>query len=213
MQSSITQNEYEKSYLDTKIKELEKLNVQDNEIEELSVKRKSLLERSKIIEISQMASKKLVDSDNNIISELWNIHRQLIKFSDIFDPLNKNLESIILELESFDHEILSVSENLNEDSLNIDEIENRYFKIKEMERKYNINSSKFSEIIQLSKDRVKNLDNVTFDLERIKNQLNGVLPVSLRDYLLYIMINFAFKIKKVNFYAENYTKKNTLRHY
>ena len=40
-----------------------------------------------------------------------------------------------------------------------------------------------------------------------------VLPVSLRDYLLYIMINFAFKIKKVNFYAENYTKKNTLRHY
>ncbi len=172
LQNSVAQNEYEKAYLNNKIKDLELLNVKNNEMDELSLKRKSLLESSKIIEISQRSSKKLMDNNGGIISELWNMHKQLVKFSDVFNALDKNLESIIFELESLDHDMISICENLNENSLNIDEVESRFFKIKELERKYNINSSEFSEVIQSSKRRLKSLEDATFDLKRIKNNIN-----------------------------------------
>ena len=172
LQNSVAQNEYEKAYLNNKIKDLELLNVKNNEMDELSLKRKSLLESSKIIEISQRSSKKLMDNNGGIISELWNMHKQLVKFSDVFNALDKNLESIIFELESLDHDMISICENLNENSLNVDEVESRFFKIKELERKYNINSSEFSEVIQSSKRRLKSLEDATFDLERIKNNIN-----------------------------------------
>ncbi|MSO13232.1 DNA repair protein RecN [Rickettsiales endosymbiont of Trichoplax sp. H2] len=172
LQNSVAQNEYEKAYLNNKIKDLELLNVKNNEMDELFLKRKSLLESSKIIEISQRSSKKLMDNNGGIISELWNMHKQLVKFSDVFNALDKNLESIIFELESLDHDMISICENLNENSLNVDEVESRFFKIKELERKYNINSSEFSEVIQSSKRRLENLEDATFDLERIKNNIN-----------------------------------------
>ena len=135
LQNNIQKNEYEKAYLLNKIKELKELNISENELEELSVKRKNLLECSKILDISQLVSKKLIEGDSNIISELWLIHKQLNRYADVFIPHDKNLESIILELETFNNELTTISQNLIDDTENIEEIEGRYFKIKEAEKK------------------------------------------------------------------------------
>ena len=181
LQNNIQKNEYEKAYLLNKIKELEELNISENESEELSIKRKNLLESSKILDISQSISKKLIAGDSNIISELWLIQKQLNKYANVFIPYNKNLESIILELETFNNELTTISQNLIDDTENIEEIEGRYFKIKEAEKKYKADSSQFYSIIELSKTRLQALEDETFNLEQAEKNIANLK----KDYFKY----------------------------
>ena len=174
LQSNIQKNEYERAYLLNKIKDLEELAALENELDELAIKRKNLLESSKILDISQLVSKKLIEGDSNVISELWSIHKQLNRFTDVFTPYDKNLESIILELETFNNEITRISQNLINDTENIEEIESRYFKIKEAEKKYKEDSSKFPAIIELSKMRLQALEDETFNLELVEKNITGL---------------------------------------
>ena len=165
-------NQYEIAYLKNTIEELTALDVNENEMQELSTKREGLQECSKILDAINPLTQKLSRADDSLISQLWAMHKSLIKFQNIFSEQGKKLESIITELDSTSAELENKVQTLVEDSQDIDSIETRFYKLKDAEKKYSTCSSKFKELIETSENRLETLERDKLDLESLEKEID-----------------------------------------
>lgn len=164
-------NKYEITYLKSSIEELKALNIQEEEKKELEAKRKKLSESANIVEISQVLSQALHNREGSILSELWSLQKQFTKLPETLGMHSKKLEKVINELEELHGEMEQLSNELMEDIKHIDEIENRYYKIKEVERKYKIESQDFANHIEVLEKKLEELEDRQYYMEEIEKKL------------------------------------------
>ena len=123
------------------IKELEELNFLPGEDEELSRKRRLLMNSERLVEgLGEILAE--ADQTTDIPTMLNRIIQKLVKLADLaddqFDNVIKSFERGLLEVnEGFD-ELQKLSDKISLDPLELERVEERLFKIRGLARKYEV---------------------------------------------------------------------------
>lgn len=166
--------ENEKDYLAHIIKELEDLNIQENEEDELSDKRQTMMNREKIIDLLNNV-KNIVDGQHPVVKLLSNSQNVLsrgVQYGDNLVEENKNIFEEIID--DFEKSIIEFNEGLSKidniydildyDENELNEIEERLFLIRNLSRKFNIQSIYFNDFLAELKVKLTKLENQTIEM-------------------------------------------------
>lgn len=174
--------EKEKDYLQNAIKELKDLDIQENEEEQLNEQRISMINKEKIIDILNDV-KNIIDGINPISKQIVNAENYLSRgnafgenllekgknaFEDIIDDFERGLIEFNEGLSKVDE----IYENLDYSEEKVNEVEERLFLIRNLARKYNIQSIFFNDFLIELKKKLENLENQTIEMDDIKVNLN-----------------------------------------
>lgn len=228
------QNEREKDYLEHIIKELQSAKIEVGEEEILTEKRNLILNGEKITSLLTEVSSDLAEVDSKIFSSNKSLIRNqnlgsLVKSDD--NKLEK-LINILDEISAKNDEarsiVDSVLSSLDAGELSLEEIEERLFLIKNLSRKFNLQSDELPEFLEKTINKlniVANFSVLTKDLEKQKEKLEKEylskaeelsksrqkaalsLTRKVEDELSFLKmsgVKFAVKIEKLA--PENYSK-------
>lgn len=126
-------------FLKRKLNEIDKIKTYDGELEELEEKRRVYRASGKIIEALNEAKKNMSGGSESIIGKLQNTIRAMSSVSDIgeeFFQLNERLKSTLIELEDISDAIDASLDNTDVTESDIDQLEDRLHKVRELIRKY-----------------------------------------------------------------------------
>ncbi len=126
-------------FLKRKLNEIDKIKTYDGELEELEEKRRVYRASGKIIEALNEAEKNMSGGSESIIGKLQNTIRAMSSVSDIgeeFFQLNERLKSTLIELEDISDAIDASLDNTDVTESDIDQLEDRLHKVRELIRKY-----------------------------------------------------------------------------
>ncbi|MGB4191391.1 MAG: DNA repair protein RecN [Rickettsiales bacterium] len=149
--------EKDKDYIEHSFKEINALDLKENEETDLIEKKKLFNDKIKITNVIQELSTIFSEQDK-VISKLIRIQREIIKL-DLAQELEEKIEktlSCINELES------AADKKLREIGLedNIENIEERLSKIKELARKYRCTSEQLLNISQEQQSKLQKLESI-----------------------------------------------------
>ncbi len=168
----------EKDYIQYVIEELENANILENEEEDLLSKKNSLKNKDTLT--SNLASlKKYLASINENIFNAQNI---IIKNQDLFNEtfqessdqinnLNDELDNFSVKIDSEVSLINNLVRDLQSENYDIKEIEERLFEIKNLSRKYNVNSNELERIKQESLAKLQTLESEDQIIDEIKQKI------------------------------------------
>lgn len=126
-------------FLKRKLNEIDKIKTYDGELDELEEKRRVYRASGKIIEALNEAEKNMSGGSESIIGKLQNTIRAMSSVSDIgedFFQLNERLKSTLIELEDISDAIDASLDNTDVTESDIDQLEDRLHKVRELIRKY-----------------------------------------------------------------------------
>lgn len=126
-------------FLKRKLNEIDKIKTYDGELDELEEKRRVYRASGKIIEALNEAEKNMSGGSESIIGKLQNTIRAMSSVSDIgeeFFQLNERLKSTLIELEDISDAIDASLDNTDVTESDIDALEDRLHKVRELIRKY-----------------------------------------------------------------------------
>lgn len=126
-------------FLKRKLNEIDKIKTYDGELDELEEKRRVYRASGKIIEALNEAEKNMSGGSESIIGKLQNTIRAMSSVSDIgeeFFQLNERLKSALIELEDISDAIDASLDNTDVTESDIDQLEDRLHKVRELIRKY-----------------------------------------------------------------------------
>lgn len=126
-------------FLKRKLNEIDKIKTYDGELDELEEKRRVYRASGKIIEALNEAEKNMSGGSESIIGKLQNTIRTMSSVSDIgeeFFQLNERLKSTLIELEDISDAIDASLDNTDVTESDIDQLEDRLHKVRELIRKY-----------------------------------------------------------------------------
>ena len=111
------------------------------------------------------------NSIENKITTLNSILNSISKFSDNYLEIKNRIESVLIELDDIKNELNSPLTNLDNDSFELDKLENRLSVIFNLQKKHAVNSIKelISKTNKLKLQLLKN-DSVEIDIENLKKQ-------------------------------------------
>ena len=161
--------------------QLKKLNLIENEENDLLTKRKYLLNQDKIISSFENA-RQILDSDNGLNSQMRELSSIFSKLTIIENQEIKKLSELINET-SLNLEELSSSvnkENFNQKSSKI-ELENLEDRLYELRKQANKHNCKIDNLIDLENNLKLQLNNIDNNQENI-NKLQNELDVSFKRY-------------------------------
>ncbi len=129
------QSEFETTYLQTLLEELDNLDYQPNEENDLAEKKRLLTDSIKAKE----ALKKAIGifEDEYVLRNLNILQKEISKFPDFFQTITNELDGAIIEIEEV-YNNLATLEKQTPDSSQYQVIEERLFRIRSHAKKYNI---------------------------------------------------------------------------
>ncbi|WP_425363982.1 DNA repair protein RecN [Candidatus Tisiphia endosymbiont of Hybos culiciformis] len=182
--------EQEIDYLTFVTKELEVLDYQAGEEEKLVTIRRSLQNRDKEIQVTQdilsyLEAPEINKSINNAQRLIDRNLRQNAEFSSI----SLNLDDCYNSLEEACIKLQSIINNFDKSEFNLDEVEERLFKIRDIARKYNISCEKIPGFF----------DNSNQQLNALKSKINNVKTLDINkrvEYKKYFELAEALSYKR-----------------
>lgn len=163
-------------FLKRKLNEIDKIKTYDGELDELEEKRRVYRASGKIIEALNEAEKNMSGGSESIIGKLQNTIRAMSSVSDIgedFFQLNERLKSTLIELEDISDAIDASLDNTDVTESDIDQLEDRLHKVRELIRKYGDYNGIRNKRDELA-DKInflENADELFDELEAEKNNL------------------------------------------
>lgn len=175
--------EKEKDYLQNSIKELEDLDIQENEEEELNEKRISMMNKEKVIDILNSV-KNIIDGVNPISKQIVCAENYLsrgnafgenllAKGKNAFEDIIDDFERGIIEINEGIAKVNDIYDNLDYSEEEVNKIEERLFLIRNLSRKYNIQSIFFNDFIVELKKKLEELENQTVEMNDIVVKLDS----------------------------------------
>ncbi|MFP3018561.1 MAG: DNA repair protein RecN, partial [Candidatus Tisiphia sp.] len=157
--------EREIDYLNFVTKELKTLDYQVGEEEKLTTIRRSLQNRDKEIQVTQDILSHLETPEiNKSITNVQRLIARNLQENEEFASISLNLDDCYNGLEEARIKLQNIINNFDTNEFNLDEVEERLFKIRDIARKYNISCDKIPEFV----------DNSTQQLNALKDKINNV---------------------------------------
>ena len=174
---------YDKQDLLTlQVKELEKANLQENELEELKSERKILENNELLFDMSNLIGAMLYSSDDpvsNKVAVVCNKLKSLVDIDPVFRELLENLENARVTIEETGRYCEAYASNLEFTPERLEEIRNREVELEWLLKKYQ--KSQISDMIQHLKElkdeleTMENFDDTMAELEKeLENQRQTV---------------------------------------
>lgn len=193
------QNNDDIDYLKFQLKEIEDIDLRENEIEELELQKERINKFNKI-NTNINGAINAFDGDNGINELLYEAKHLLSNISD--DPLFSDFENRIIDLYENSKDLLSSIKSAY-NSLDVDEsklsyVEDRLFKINKLKRKY---GNSYEEIMAQKKeyeDKINLYDNRDFIIHKLENEVN-----ELKDNTLKLASELSYKRKEIAKFLEN----------
>ena len=164
-------------FLKRKLNEIDKIKTYDGELEELEEKRRVYRASGKIIEALNEAEKNMSGGSESIIGKLQNTIRAMSSVSDIgeeFFQLNERLKSTLIEMEDISDAIDASLDNTDVTESDIDELEDRLHKVRELIRKYGDYNGIKNKRDELA-DKINFLENADELFEELETEKKNLL--------------------------------------
>ncbi len=156
-------------YLQYQYQELKDAAIQDNEVEELEDKLRSVASYSKTLEIFQTIKEPLEQA----FDELYSSKKILGQLKDeTFDSSLKRFDESYFELEDAYHELLATFEKLNFNPYEIEEMKNRLFFLKGLMRKYGSSTAEMLNRLAQIEEDLNTYSNYDYNLNKLEKELN-----------------------------------------
>jgi len=156
----------EKDYLIYIIQELENAHLKPNEEDELITKKDQLSGKEKILNFLNDLKSKLLESNSQLIlaqkTLLRNqniINNYLGNKIEIFENLNTEIDKQNSNLDISIDNIEALAKHLDNNSENLEEIEERLFNLRSLARKFDTNVNNLHEVILSAKEKLKLIEN------------------------------------------------------
>jgi len=167
-----TNKELDRDYLEFQIKEIEKAHLQENEIEDLNKEYESLRSYERIkekfsafYEETEAGSPTLSDRLGNAISALSPFRDT--ELSEKAEALRESCEDTLASLDDF----TDAFKNLNGDPKRIDEINERLFELKGLQRKYGKSTAEILAHLKDYKDKLSRLDSFEEEIKELDEKI------------------------------------------
>ena len=171
----------EKDYLEHVVAELGNADVKTNEEENLAAKKDQLIAKEKILNFLKDFKNSLLEANSNAalaqrtLSRNQNLINNFLS-EDLteFEKISEKIETQITEIDSVISSLDSISNRLNKNEFNLEEIEERLFLIRGLARKFNVKSDELANVLEDSKEKLNLLateEEVSRDLEQQRNKL------------------------------------------
>ncbi|KAJ6645119.1 DNA repair protein RecN [Pseudolycoriella hygida] len=162
--------EQEIDYLTFVTKELKTLDYQAGEEAKLFTIRHGLQNSDKEIQVTQDILSHLEAPEiNKSINNAQRLINRNLRQNEEFASISLNLDDCYNSLEEARIKLQSIINNFDRNEFNLDEVEERLFKIRDIARKYNISCDKIPEF----------LDNSNQQLNILKNKINNVKTLDI----------------------------------
>lgn len=171
----------EKDYLDYIIKELEACNIVVGEEENLIKQKDSLAAKEKILQLLDglksnfiEANTYLIQAQKLMIKNQNIIDNYLIDDQKKFEEINSEIDSQNAKLDQTIDYLKNLSQQIAQFSYDKEQIEERLFLIRNLARKYSVNSNDLHLIIKDAKEKLKLIENeeiIVSEMIEIKNNL------------------------------------------
>lgn len=169
MKSMQSRSNSEQEYLQHVVSELESFNYLPNEENKLDEERQRLIGYEKCKDILKEAMELL--ESNGAAYILHKLQKALGKKSDVFQEAMSAIDRALLEIEEAESQIRSFSLGIDEES-DLISIENRFFAIKSICKKYGIRSEEISEFLESSRCKLEELSNIDDSIEEVQRLLD-----------------------------------------
>lgn len=172
MQNSEANGKTDLEYLKFQIKELEELDLKENEKEEIQ-RQLDVINNTEIIKSTlEKASFLLDSSENNIISSLKDVvnsFAQIASFGDSYSQFNERINSLLIELEDVYSEIDMENNSFDFDPENAQYLTSRLSAIFGLEQKHSINNSnELLILLKNLKEQITSIDSLDEEIENLK---------------------------------------------
>ncbi|WP_375318975.1 DNA repair protein RecN [Candidatus Tisiphia endosymbiont of Oplodontha viridula] len=182
--------EQEIDYLTFVTKELKTLDYQSGEEEKLVTVRRSLQNRDKEIQVTQDILSHLEFPEiNKSINNAQRLINRSLRQNEEFSSISLNLDDCYNSLEEARIKLQSIINNFDKNEFNLDEVEERLFKIRDIARKYNISCEKIPVFF----------DNSNQQLNALKSKINNVKTLDINkraEYKKYFELAEALSYKR-----------------
>ena len=168
--------ERRKDILSFQIDEIENANLKENEEEELSQERSMLINGEKIINIINSIYQDIYSGSNDYPSVSDLLGRcsaelgQIAHLEPALDALNRNIETLLYQLEDIVFEIRTYRDQFDHDPYRLDKVEKRLEIIRSLKRKYGADIHEIFAYLKDSKDELQTLENSQELLEKLKKE-------------------------------------------
>ena len=126
-------------FLKRKLFEIEKSKIIDGELEQLEEKRKILRYSEKIVSAIDTASENLSGDKKSALSSMETALKALgtlVSYGDVYSSVTERLNSAMIEVEDICDTLEELSEKTSTGDDNLEQIEDRIYKVRELMRKY-----------------------------------------------------------------------------
>ncbi len=158
-------SEIEKDFLSTVIKDLESLKTYAGEEDALIEKRKSMLDKFKTTELVSKISQSI--NNTAIQRHLYGLQKDIERGGDLFNQALASLKNAISEVKEFEAQVEEIASNFPSDS-DMEQIENRLFRIRSAARKYNISASEIPNFLESRKIELDEIDNLEYLIKKLQ---------------------------------------------
>jgi len=165
MQDLQSRSNSEQDYLQHVVAELEAFNYHPNEEDELGQKRQKMMDYGKSQEIIQEANNVLEGAGP--IQQLHKLQRILQRKPELFAEAISALERGILELEEAKAQLDDMS-HYDQGTEDLSAIENRFFAIKSMAKKYGVMITQLPEFLGECKNKLSTISNIDESIAQMK---------------------------------------------
>jgi DNA repair protein RecN (Recombination protein N) len=172
-------SESEKAYLDYVIKEITDLDYINGEEEKLEIQRKQLNSLEKIKEVSNLINEVISGDNNNVLSALYMLQKNINKIPQNFESISKQLVDTCNLLEEIVIQNNNLTKGIFSEGIDLDKIENRLFKIKEISRKYSISISQLPAFLTEKINALKDIKDIDESISNYQDLLN----ITRSDYI------------------------------
>ncbi|MFI3240943.1 MAG: DNA repair protein RecN [Alphaproteobacteria bacterium] len=175
LQENILKSKEEEENLIHWVKELQKINLKENEEEELNQKRSFLMNSQKITENLNYANQSLNDTDffNYLRAAINGIDKANRITENKYEHILESLNQSLIELNETTSNIDTELNAFNIEGENIDYIEERLFALKALARKHNCTIAELEAKLQEFEEKLNNINNeegAIKELINIENQ-------------------------------------------
>ncbi|BBB33575.1 DNA repair protein RecN [Thermotomaculum hydrothermale] len=185
------------------ISEIKELNLKENEIEELTEKKKFLKNIEKIKENIDIASE-ILNSEPSLFEQIKNLQRAIESLAGYRENLkvySEEISNFLNNLKEIDLELGEITYSLESEDLSLDQIENRLYQIEKIQNKYGDSYEEIMEFLKNAEEELSTLEELNF---KLKEQRQRVIEETKKYLELAVELS-----KKRKLTAKKFEKKLT----
>lgn len=179
-----TESSRKKEFLKFQIEELDKLQLKENEENELQEKKHFLQSNDQRVKGLALIRDQLDDEDSGIlhqIKSLFNRTRHLTSFDPALGEIEKHFETALQECEDASKKIHQILLKSEVDPEELDALLNRLSKIAELKRKFKLSAHELLDLTQKLKNELFEIENKDHKLEQIDKEFDKTLKLALEQ--------------------------------